>query len=61
MPKHKLLLLAVTLALVIALVACDPISGDAGTYNPTPQPHGEALQQNVEMVEAAAETREAGR
>ena len=60
MPKRKLLLLAVTFALVIALVACDPISGTAGTgYNPTPQPHGQALEQNVEMLEAAAATREA--
>jgi len=59
MPKRKLLLLAVTFALVIALVACDPISGDAGTYNQTPQPHGEALGDNIEMVESAAATREA--
>jgi len=33
---------------------------DAGEHpNPTPQPHGEALGDNIEMVEAAAETREA--
>jgi len=59
MAKRKLFLLAVTLALVIALVACDPISGDAGTYSLTPQPHGEALGDNIEMLEAAAATREA--
>jgi len=48
-------------ALLLALLctACDPISGDAGTYSPTPQPHGEALEDNIEMVEAAAATREA--
>jgi len=60
MPPLCRILIAIIVILLLPLtVACDPISGDAGTYNPTPQPHGEALEQNVEMVEAAAATREA--
>jgi len=54
------ILLAITIILLLPFAtACDPISGDAGTYSPTPQPHGEALEDNIEMVEAAAATREA--
>ena len=58
MPK---LLLIIVIAFIL-LSACDPISGDAGAYaEPTRNVGGETMSSELEQVERARETREAGR
>ena len=46
--------------LAIALVSCDPIAGDAGTYaEPTPNVWGETVAGDLAQVTEARQTREA--